>query len=177
MLCKANFGDPGRPYGRLTSHPPTFFPSPRTMHRVALRNSVRAAALAASKVRTVFSTHFPASFVLNGVLQSRALPAVLPLLFLAHMRQQRPVRICTLLSTLTTSNEHFLAHVTDALQRFHLGTRDTSRTAASEVSSILESRIAGTSVGANVEETGRVLSEFHASYIHGWWVCSTSCRN
>jgi F-type H+-transporting ATPase subunit alpha len=30
--------------------------------------------------------------------------------------------------------------------------------AASEVSSILESRIAGTSVGANVEETGRVLS-------------------
>lgn len=31
-------------------------------------------------------------------------------------------------------------------------------TAASEVSSILESRIAGTAVGANVEETGRVLS-------------------
>ena len=31
--------------------------------------------------------------------------------------------------------------------------------AASEVSSILESRIAGTAVGANVEETGRVLSK------------------
>ncbi len=30
--------------------------------------------------------------------------------------------------------------------------------AASEVSSILESRIAGSSVGSNVEETGRVLS-------------------
>ena len=30
--------------------------------------------------------------------------------------------------------------------------------AASEVSSILESRISGTSVGGNVEETGRVLS-------------------
>jgi hypothetical protein len=32
--------------------------------------------------------------------------------------------------------------------------------AASEVSSILESRIAGSSVGSNVEETGRVLSTF-----------------
>jgi F-type H+-transporting ATPase subunit alpha len=30
--------------------------------------------------------------------------------------------------------------------------------AASEVSSILESRISGTAVGGNVEETGRVLS-------------------
>ncbi|KAG5721325.1 hypothetical protein E4T56_gene17093, partial [Termitomyces sp. T112] len=34
----------------------------------------------------------------------------------------------------------------------------TAKAAASEVSSILESRIAGTAVGANVEETGRVLS-------------------
>lgn len=33
-------------------------------------------------------------------------------------------------------------------------------TAASEVSSILESRISGTSIGGNVEETGRVLSAF-----------------
>jgi hypothetical protein len=33
--------------------------------------------------------------------------------------------------------------------------------AASEVSSILESRIAGSSVGSNVEETGRVLSTFN----------------
>ena len=32
--------------------------------------------------------------------------------------------------------------------------------AASEVSSILESRIAGTSVGGNVEETDRVLSAY-----------------
>jgi F-type H+-transporting ATPase subunit alpha len=32
--------------------------------------------------------------------------------------------------------------------------------AASEVSSILESRISGTAVGGNVEETGRVLSTF-----------------
>ena len=45
---------------------------------------------------------------------------------------------------------------------FRPDTRDTSRVAASEVSSILESRIAGTSVGANVEETGRVLSECDA---------------
>ncbi|KAF7310057.1 ATP synthase subunit alpha [Mycena indigotica] len=34
----------------------------------------------------------------------------------------------------------------------------TAKAAASEVSSILESRIAGTAVGGNVEETGRVLS-------------------
>ena len=34
----------------------------------------------------------------------------------------------------------------------------TRLVAASEVSSILESRISGTSVGGNVEETGRVLS-------------------
>ena len=39
-------------------------------------------------------------------------------------------------------------------------TRYTSRVAASEVSSILESRISGTAVGANVEETGRVLSAY-----------------
>lgn len=32
--------------------------------------------------------------------------------------------------------------------------------AASEVSSILESRIAGTSLGGDVQETGRVLSKF-----------------
>ena len=44
----------------------------------------------------------------------------------------------------------------------HSDAHDTSRSAASEVSSILESRIAGTSVGANVEETGRVLSECDA---------------
>ena len=34
----------------------------------------------------------------------------------------------------------------------------TYSVAASEVSSILESRISGSSVGGNVEETGRVLS-------------------
>ncbi|KAK0467191.1 P-loop containing nucleoside triphosphate hydrolase protein [Desarmillaria tabescens] len=34
----------------------------------------------------------------------------------------------------------------------------TAKPAASEVSSVLESRISGTSVGGNVEETGRVLS-------------------
>ena len=36
----------------------------------------------------------------------------------------------------------------------------TSCLAASEVSSILESRISGTSVAGNVEETGRVLSRW-----------------
>lgn len=34
-----------------------------------------------------------------------------------------------------------------------------SSSAASEVSSILENRIAGTSVGGDIQETGRVLSE------------------
>ncbi|OBZ73767.1 ATP synthase subunit alpha, mitochondrial [Grifola frondosa] len=68
------------------------------MHRVALRNSMRAAALAAA----------PKS----------------------------------------------VARATPAVSR----TYATAKAAASEVSSILESRIAGSSVGANVEETGRVLS-------------------
>lgn len=35
--------------------------------------------------------------------------------------------------------------------------------AASEVSSILESRIAGTSVGGDVQETGRVLSAYKSA--------------
>jgi hypothetical protein len=35
--------------------------------------------------------------------------------------------------------------------------------AASEVSSILEQRISGSSAGADVQETGRVLSELHCS--------------
>ena len=41
--------------------------------------------------------------------------------------------------------------------------------AAAEVSSILESRIAGTSLGGDVQETGRVLSEHTrptANYYH-----------
>jgi hypothetical protein len=38
--------------------------------------------------------------------------------------------------------------------------------AASEVSSILESRISGTAVGGNVEETGRVLSPFGYFFPH-----------
>jgi F-type H+-transporting ATPase subunit alpha len=47
---------------------------------------------------------------------------------------------------------------------FSLGSFSSTRTdfprhpAASEVSSILESRIAGTSLNADVQETGRVLS-------------------
>ena len=40
--------------------------------------------------------------------------------------------------------------------------------AASEVSSILESRISGTAVGGNVEETGRVLSLFCLSPFFVW---------
>ena len=39
----------------------------------------------------------------------------------------------------------------------------TFSAAASEVSSILESRISGSSVGGNVEETGRVLSSYTRS--------------
>jgi F-type H+-transporting ATPase subunit alpha len=41
--------------------------------------------------------------------------------------------------------------------------RYTSHSAASEVSTILESRISGAAVAANVEETGRVLSMCLAS--------------
>ena len=41
---------------------------------------------------------------------------------------------------------------------FFLSLRHVTKKAASEVSTILESRIAGTSVAGNVEETGRVLS-------------------
>ncbi|KAF5362415.1 hypothetical protein D9756_002238 [Leucocoprinus leucothites] len=43
----------------------------------------------------------------------------------------------------------------------------TAKPAASEVSSILESRIAGTSVGGNVEETGRVLTEEMVEFSSG----------
>ncbi|KAH9935067.1 ATP synthase F1 alpha subunit [Amylocystis lapponica] len=43
----------------------------------------------------------------------------------------------------------------------------TAKAAASEVSSILESRIAGSSVGANVEETGRVLTEEMVEFSSG----------
>jgi len=48
---------------------------------------------------------------------------------------------------------------------------NTSLTAASEVSSILESRISGSAVGGNVEETGRVLS-MSGRTLHGH--CSRS---
>ena len=44
------------------------------MHRVALRNSVRAAALAASKVRTPVLPIFPSFCMLNGVLQLERCP-------------------------------------------------------------------------------------------------------
>lgn len=40
----------------------------------------------------------------------------------------------------------------------------TAKAAASEVSSILESRISGTSLGGDVQETGRVLSAFVATF-------------
>ena len=69
---------------------------------------------------------------------------------LVHMPPQSQVRLIGFLPSF-----FFLAHNANLSCLFrHV------ITAASEVSSILESRISGTSVGGNVEETGRVLSMF-----------------
>lgn len=52
--------------------PPSFLlPLERTMHRVALRNTVRAAALAATKVRPAFLLIFPSFRVLNGPVRNQ----------------------------------------------------------------------------------------------------------
>jgi len=74
------------------------------------------------------------------------------------MPPQSQVRVIDFLSIfflLTNLSPRLFRHVT---------------TAASEVSSILESRISGTSVGGNVEETGRVLSMF---FYYSWAHLST----
>jgi hypothetical protein len=69
------------------------------------------------------------------------------------------------LQNLVRSHTHAISiRVVDAYGapfiQLYLAETDTSFIAASEVSSILESRISGTAVAGNVEETGRVLSSY-----------------
>ena len=105
------------------------------LHRLALRNA-RVATLAAAP--KVFLLRRPASsepsFFLN-LFCSMSRPG--------HMLP--PKLVCSEFPFRTLA--YFLTHLA----------------AASEVSSILESRISGSSIGGNVEETGRVLSRsFHS---------------
>ena len=105
-LCKAKFSDPGPPYGRTTSHPPTFLPL-SSYHAQSRPQKLRPRSCAGrlqSALLFFFSLQ-PPSTVLNGSFQSRALP-VAPLLLLALMRQQRPVRVLFAPSLASTSNEY-----------------------------------------------------------------------
>jgi hypothetical protein len=106
------------------------------MHSVALR---RASALAARPIPLV----------------SSSLPQ--PVSKLAHSRLVAAPEHRPLLCNRKTGYEPFVALI------FRLKEPYLSPLAASEVSSILESRIAGTSLGGDVQETGRVLSQsiFH----------------
>lgn len=76
---------------------------------------------------------------------------------LAHSRTVTAPEHRPLLCDRKTGYEPFVALI------FRLKETYRSHLAASEVSSILESRIAGTSLGGDVQETGRVLSQliFH----------------
>jgi hypothetical protein len=106
------------------------------MHSVALR---RASALAARPIPIVSS------------LLSR------PVSKLAHSGSVTAPEHRPLLCNRKTGYEPFVGLI------FRLKETYLSSLAASEVSSILESRIAGTSLGGDVQETGRVLSQliFH----------------
>lgn len=118
-----------------------YIPFCTMLHRIAIRNSARAATLAA--VPKVLSL---ALVVLQQF--SHAPCSTCRTLHLAHM--QLPKQVCAYaLSTLALAHQSLFFFPTTS--------------AASEVSSILESRISGSSIGGNVEETGRVLSTlFHA---------------
>ena len=92
-LCKANFGDPGCPYGRTTSHPPTFLSS-SSNHAQSRPQELRPRSCA-GRLQSAYSGGLRPSLafaVLNGVFRFRALPVAPPLL-LALMRQLRPVRL------------------------------------------------------------------------------------
>lgn len=118
------------------------------MHRIALRNSARKVALAAApRVRSQsFSLFFARlNFFLsqqNSALSSRTYATAKPGLYFLPPTST----VCL--------------HVPIIRLVLHSICRSA---AASEVSSILESRISGTSVGGNVEETGRVLSMLPSS--------------
>jgi hypothetical protein len=104
------------------------------MHSVALR---RASALAARPIPLVSSS---LSQTLSKLAHSRSVIAP----------EHRP-----LLCDRKTGYELFIALI------FRLKETHIFPLAASEVSSILESRIAGTSLGGDVQETGRVLSQLN----------------
>jgi hypothetical protein len=125
------------------------------MHRIALRNSARAKALVAPS--RVCSPLFSLFFSLTS---SR--------LVLYLLSPECHSNISSLLRYCKSRYEHVLASspafsfslsLLFSIPPF-LARHVISSTAASEVSSILESRISGTAVGGNVEETGRVLSTF-----------------
>ncbi|KAG9312866.1 P-loop containing nucleoside triphosphate hydrolase protein [Chiua virens] len=113
------------------------------MHRIALRNATRKVALAAApRVRPLsFSPNLPPSNVFFCPIRTARCRA--------HTLQP------SLVGALFSSSEEALT----CGRTLHTAPSVFCRsTAASEVSSILESRISGSSVGGNVEETGRVLS-------------------
>ena len=125
---------------------PSFHPHlclSRTMHRIPLRNSARKVALAAAS-RVSSPTFSPLFARLNMPTEQRTL--------VAHL--------CYRQAWFVLSFPHSTARLlADFLRPSRLVSHSIRRfAAASEVSSILESRISGTSVGGNVEETGRVLS-------------------
>ena len=90
-LCKANFGDPGCPYGRTTSHPPTFLSS-SSNHAQSRPQELRPRSCAGRLQSGLpVSSCLPSFFRAQRPLpRFRALPAA-HLLFLVHTRQQRPV--------------------------------------------------------------------------------------
>ena len=90
-LCKANFGDPARPYGRTTSSLPLSF---SLSHHAPSRPQKLRPRSCAGRLESArrFSPYFLDFCVLNEPPQLRPLLAAPPL-FLALTRQRRPVRV------------------------------------------------------------------------------------
>lgn len=93
-------------------------------------------------------------------------------LALVLLQQHAPTPLRSLVRLIRLYERAHNTHASFAQSLFHLYPSPTrtlsirhisTRTAASEASSILQSRIAGSSVGSNVEETGRVLSAYTLS--------------
>ena len=117
------------------------------MHRIALQNSARKAAFAAAPKVLIFLLFVVQCRAHMTFFMSRALVHLPP----AHMLLQSLVRppFWRFIPSLTC--------IGMICVWVSCGIRTTYK-AASEVSSILESRISGTAISGNVEETGRVLS-------------------
>jgi hypothetical protein len=123
------------------------------MHRIALRNSARALAATPKVPRRCFL--FSYFLIQTSPLYRVPLPPLLHVLMLLRSLVRSDSRI---------SWSHCSYHDLYSIYRIAYVTL----VAASEVSSILESRISGTAVGGNVEETGRVLSSFCLSPFFIW---------